>query len=309
MNLPLSFTRALGSGEFFLRKNAPTILTGAGVIGFIATIATTIHSSPKAMDTLQAISIDVQDTKERLTDTSIAPPFTDKQIAQELSRVYLRSSVKLARVYGPTMLLGSASIICVISGHNMMLKRQAQLVAAYGVLSASYEAYRKRVADKIGKDEELELYRGVRVTESCSDEGEPCEIIDMSDSRPSPYSVFFDETSPMWKTTAEYNRFTLKAIEDWANRRLQIHGFLFLNEVLDQLSLQRTQAGQVVGWIAPDPKCRNCKAFDDKCKAHQGDGYVDFGMYDIFDPIKRAFVNGQENVILLDFNVDGPIQI
>jgi hypothetical protein len=302
MRLPLFCTRALGSSEFFLRKNAPTILTGAGVIGFVATVAVTIHVGPKAMDRLQTISIDVADLKSR----PLEEDKTEEDRAKELVELYVRSSIDLARIYAPTILLGSASIICVLSAHNMMLKRQASLAAAYTALSVGYEAYRKRVAEKIGVEEELQLYRGVSLVQGCNDQGEPCEIIDMSDSDPSPYSMFFDEQSPSWNKNAEYNKFFLRSQQTYLNNRLHARGYLFLNEVHDALGLPWTQAGQVVGWRVADPKCRKCH-IDQKCDACKGDGYVDFGIYDIYDSMKRAFVNGFENVILLDFNVDGEI--
>ena len=60
------------------------------------------------------------------------------------------------------------------------------------------------------------------------------------------------------------------------------------------LAIPRTKAGQVVGWI-----------YDEKHPI--GDNFVDFGIIDINDERKRAFMNGYERNILLDFNVDGNI--
>lgn len=309
MNLSLLVTRALGSSEFFLRKNAPTILTGAGVVGFIATVGVTVHVSPKAVDKLQAISLDVADVKSRKTDDA----YTEQDRAKDLTKVYVHSALEIGRVYGPTLIIGSASIACVISAHTMMLRRQASLVAAYTALSAAYEAYRKRVAVKVGPEEEELLYRGVMVQETCGEDGQPCEIIDMSDVMPSVYSFWFDEASPNWKSTAEYNKFFLRSQQDHANHKLHTEGFLFLNEVLEWLGLPRTQAGQVVGWRMPkeEGKCRACKASREetgkRCMDCRGDGYVDFGMYDVHSQNSREFVNTREAVVLLDFNVDGPI--
>ena len=53
-----------------------------------------------------------------------------------------------------------------------------------------------------------------------------------------------------------------------------------------------TEAGQVVGWV-----------YDKEI----GDGFVDFGVYDLYNEKARDFVNGRERVILLDFNVDGNV--
>ena len=61
------------------------------------------------------------------------------------------------------------------------------------------------------------------------------------------------------------------------------------------LGIERTKAGQVIGW-----------KFDTKnLTGHHN--YVDFGIYKPNCDANRRFVNGLENVILLDFNVDGNI--
>ena len=67
-----------------------------------------------------------------------------------------------------------------------------------------------------------------------------------------------------------------------------------MNDVYDMLGIDRTAIGQEVGWI-----------YDENNPI--GDNYVDFGIYDGNRERNRAFVNGYERVILLDFNVDGYI--
>ena len=77
----------------------------------------------------------------------------------------------------------------------------------------------------------------------------------------------------------------LMAQQAFANDKLQTRGHLFLNEVLDDLDLPRTAAGQIVGWTADGP-----------------DGYVNFRIVEVEagDRRRRA-----EPVLLLDFNVEG----
>jgi hypothetical protein len=190
------------------------------------------------------------------------------------------------------------SIVCVLSAHRILIKRNASLVAAYATIDAAYRSYRSRVRDEIGEERELSLYRGVKMKKAAEgDEGfDPnaaCEIIDLDDVMPSPYARFFDEFSTNWSKTPEYNMMFLRSQQQWANDRLNAFGFIFLNEVYEALGLERSQAGQIVGW---------------KLKGN-GDGHVDFGLYNIGDESSRAFVNGLEASVLLDFNVDGPVRI
>lgn len=289
MKAPRFMTRPAGSAKLLIGNKGPTILTYAGVAGFIATTALTIKATVKASDELPKIAHDFEVGRdgEGLDETN-------HEKTQRLVKVYGEAGLKVARIYGPTIVVGSASVACVLAGHGIMLKRQAGLVAAYTALDAGYRAYRGRVVERLGKDEELQLYRGVKTKEVYDDEtGQVCEIVDPANIPPSPYARFFDESSRNWTKTAEYNLLFLRSQQDWANDRLRAYGYVFLNEVYEALGLERSQAGQIVGWK----------------QNGNGDGFVDFGLYAIGDEGDRAFVNLIEPVVLLDFNVDGPIRI
>ena len=108
----------------------------------------------------------------------------------------------------------------------------------------------------------------------------------------SQYARFFDETCPAWTKNAEINLIFLLRVQSYANEKLKAQGYLFLNDIYDMLGIPRTKAGQIVGWIYKENNT-------------DGDNYIDFGIY---KTEKNAnFVNGYENSILLDFNVDGAI--
>lgn len=296
-----AFMRIVKQSEFVLRKHAPTILTGVGVTGFVATTAFTIRATARAMEAMPELSKRIQNAKDKsLLETADVEDVKEvaKVRSQELARAYLTNGVELAKIYAPTITLGSASILCVLAGHNMMLKRQASVVALYAALDSSFRAYRGRVAEKIGREEEVQLYRNPRIiVDAHIDDGDgqdPACIIDVLDVNPSPYAKFFDETNVNWHKNPEYNLFFLTQTERWANDRLNAYGYLYLNEVYAALGLDRTQAGQIVGW---------------RKKSEDGDGFVSFGIHDLWDDNKRAFVNGMESNVLLDFNVDGIIRI
>ena len=110
----------------------------------------------------------------------------------------------------------------------------------------------------------------------------------------SEYARFFDDGCDNWQKDSEHNLWYLKQQQNYANEKLKINGYLFLNEVYDMLGIPRTKAGQIVGWY-----------YDEKDPTR--DNYVDFGIYDVTKEANRNFVNGYERTILLDFNVDGPI--
>ena len=108
-------------------------------------------------------------------------------------------------------------------------------------------------------------------------------------TRCSDYARFFDRNIPYWTFDPEMNMSYLRSKEIYANWLLKHRGYLFLNEVYDMLGMPKSKDGQVVGWVYSKEK-------------PIGDNYVDFGIYDIYDP---KVVKVDERSILLDFNVDG----
>ena len=107
----------------------------------------------------------------------------------------------------------------------------------------------------------------------------------------SPYARYFDSRNPAWNKDVEFNKMFLVQQQTYANAALVNKKYLFLNDVYDMLGFPRTKAGQVVGWV-----------YDENNAI--GDNYIDFG---IFNEDNTDFVNGCENAVWLDFNVDGMI--
>ena len=227
--------------------------------------------------------------------------YTRKQQAVDYGRALGDAVKDIGKIYAPAIIVGAVSITCVISAHGMLAKQNTALVAAYGALDLGFKAYRKRVVEEFGEDKERDIYRGVIGRhEETGEDGKPCVIEDLGEVIPGAniYGRFFDESSVYWSKTPEYNLTFLLHNQNWANDRLISRGHIFLNEVYEALGLPWTQAGQAVGW-KHYPNNNN----------PVGDNYVDFGMHNIADEVSRAFINGHERVIFLDFNVDGVISI
>ena len=173
--------------------------------------------------------------------------------------------------------------------------------AAFMAVSSDFKDYRCRVVERFGEALDKELRFNVKAKEvaevSVDENGNETTVkttVEVADN-PSRYSDFtrcFDVGCTGWTKDPEMNLMFLRRQQDYANEMLKTKGHLFLNEVYDMLGFQRTKLGQIAGWVYENPN---------------GDGYIDFGIYDIHDQTKRDFVNGYERSIWLDFNVDGNI--
>ena len=104
---------------------------------------------------------------------------------------------------------------------------------------------------------------------------------------------FFGEAGDRWTKDPEYNLMFVRRMQDYANDKLKSEGYLFLNDVYEMFGFPRSKFAKGIGWL-----------YDE---AHPEQNYVDFGIYDLSDPMRADFVNGYERTVWLDFNVHGSI--
>lgn len=59
----------------------------------------------------------------------------------------------------------------------------------------------------------------------------------------------FDEKSRNWSEDPATNKLFCETVLNYAADRLRAQGYLFLNEIYNELGLSRTSEGQLVGWL------------------------------------------------------------
>ena len=109
-----------------------------------------------------------------------------------------------------------------------------------------------------------------------------------------------------WCNNRDLQFLTLRSIENYFNCELNARGVVFLNDVYKALGLPITKEGALVGWIKDYTKPHIAKRAAELGRK-PGDGFVDFGVFAGETPSARAYLAGDENVVVLDFNVDGVI--
>lgn len=277
-------------------KHSPEICVGVGIaagIGATVLACRATLSIDTVIDEYKTRMTNINTLEERAKAGDQFKEYSVEVAQKEKFIATIQMIAKAGKLYAPAIIAGSISIGFILGGHHILAKRNAALSIAYAGLQKAYEEYRSRVKEAVGEDKELDIYRGIKevVKEEKNEKGKTVKTKETEISHPaSPYTRIFDEASCWWKKNAEQNRYFLTLQQAHANDLLKIRGHLFLNEVFDMLDLPRTTAGSVCGWIYGD-----------------GDSFVDFGMWDVDTQEKRNFINGSENCIWLDFNVDGVI--
>ena len=285
-----------------VEKHSPEILMGVGVVGVVTGTVMACRATLKLNDILE----EAQETRDKIKEVASNPNYEDKYTEEDAKKDLavncIQTGVKVAKLYAPAVAVGVAGVGCVLASHDIMKKRNVALSAAYLTVDKSFKEYKQRVVDRFGEEVEKEIRYGIKaeeIVETVTDEeGNETTVTEtvntMNPTLYSDYARFFDAASPNWQNDPEYNLMFLKAQQQYANDLLRAKGRLFLNDVYEMLGLEKSKAGQIVGWVY-DRENPN------------GDNFVDFGIYDMSKERVRAFVNGYETNILLDFNVDGNI--
>lgn len=297
-----SVSRNFNKFGFTIKKHSPEILVVTGIVGMVTSAVLACKASTKVNAILEEAKETV-DAIHRIAENNESGEYSKEDTSRALTITYTKTGLELAKLYAPAVTIGAVSITSILVGHNILNKRNVALAAAYATVDTGFKEYRNRVIERFGKELDRELRYDIKSKEIdetvVGEDGTETTIkktIEVVDD-PNTYSIYsrvYDDGCKGWTKDPEYNYIFLKQTQNYANDKLKAQGYLFLNEVYDMLGIPRSKAGQVVGWV-----------YDEKNPI--GDNYVDFGIYDIYRERVRAFVNGYERTIILDFNVDGNV--
>lgn len=280
-----------------LKKHSPEILVVAGIAGTVVSAVLACKATTKVAEILDETKGTLDTIHEGMeTDAINGQEYTTEDGKKDTVVVYAQTGMKLAKLYAPAIILGTLSITSILASNNILRKRNVALGAAYAAIDKSFKEYRGRVIERFGEQVDTELKYGIKAKKFEEIEVDPetgkekkvkKTVMVADPNLQSDYAVYFDSKSRNYETNPDYNRMFLKAQQAFANDKLQTRGHLFLNEVLDDLDLPRTPAGQIVGWTKDGP-----------------DGYVNFRIVEV----ERETEDGRhEPALLLDFNVEGNI--
>lgn len=299
--------------RFKLKKYSPEILVVAGVVGTVVSAVMACKATTKVSDILENSKEDINSIHDCVANEALADEYTSEDAKKDLAIVYIQTGVKLTKLYAPAVALGVLSLSSILASNNILRQRNVALAAAYATVDKGFKEYRNHVVERFGEEVDRELKYGIKAKKIekviVGEDGKEKKVKEtvgvVERDSLSDYTFFFDESNPYWEKDGNYNRMFLLAQQQYANDKLRANGYLYLNDVLDDLGIRGTKAGQIVGWVY-DPNNPN------------GDNYVDFGIYETYRRDEESFVKDAairerfgkevyERIVLLDFNVDGNI--
>lgn len=301
-----SISKIAGRTSLKIQKHSPEILLGAGIIGFVGTVALACKATLSAEDIIHSRKkqiAEIHSVKESADsgvvdkDGSIVE-YDDDLYKHDLRVQYAKMALEVGKSYAPTIAVGTLSLACILTSRNIMQKRYLGAVAAYNAVSTAFNEYRERVRAEAGEIMDRHYRYGTELetieTTVTDENGKKKKVKEIKEkANTAKISTdgterFFDDNNKQWEGNPEYSLMFLRGQQNYLNDLLHTRGHVFLNEVYEALGFDHTQIGAVVGWVM---------GF--------GDGFIDFGL-DNYENSKE-FVNGESNNILLTFNHDGTI--
>lgn len=292
--IPTNLSVVLSRQLLKTKKHSPAIMFGAGLAGAVTATVLACQATLK----VDEILAEAEKDRMKMDEARVAFPerYKEEDQDQDLRYVRVKTAVKIAKLYAPAAGVGLLSVGLLAGAHVVLTRRNAGLTAAYVALDKGFREYRERVVKEYGEEKDRELRYGT-VAKEIVEEGEHGHEVKTikrnAVTGKSIYAQYYDENNRHWSQHPADNKAFLVGQQSWANDRLRAYGYLLLNDVYEQLGLDKTTAGAVVGWV---------KGYG------TGDDFVDFGMGDMSDPVVYDFmINLTNSGILLDFNVDGPV--
>lgn len=215
-----SFTKMGKSLEKLVIDNAPTILTGVGVVGTIATAVLTHKATFKS-----TLEMTERDSVKKMKGE---PPLTRTEILKHTWVNYL-----------PPVASGAITITCIVGANHINAKRMAALAAGYSLLDNRFEEYKEKTKEKLGIKKEGDLRD--EIAQDRTDKNQPDQTIIVTEGK----SLFRDEASGRYfESTME----EIKRAENELNRKILKDEYAVLTDFYEMIGLAPTSLSEEFGW-------------------------------------------------------------
>jgi len=217
--------------KFLLKDHAPTILTGVGVTGTIATAYLTGRASFKA-------------AKLIAEDPGVEAAYDDGNGDQTLMHRPLTGFEKgklVWKLYIPPVGAGVLTIGCIVTANRISAARIAAMAAAAGISERAFQEYKDKVMERLTEKQQEKIRDDIaqdRVNQSKED---PNNVVIVASGD----VLCYDGLTGRYFTSSVEK---IKRAENELNFELLRHMYTSLSEFYDRIGLPPTTYSDSVGW-------------------------------------------------------------
>lgn len=205
-----------------LNQHSPEILTGIGIAGMVTTTILAVKATPKALTLLEEAKREI-DCDEKLPV---------KTVIKSCWKCYISAAVT-----------GTMSIACLIGASSVNAKRNAALAAAYTLSESALKDYKDKVIEVVGEKKEKEIQDSVAKDRLEKKPVSKSEVIVTNHGETLCYDY---QTDRYFKSDID----KIKRAVNEINRKMlcSFDMCISLNELYDELGLERVPFGNELGW-------------------------------------------------------------
>lgn len=221
-----------------LSDHSPEILTGLGIAGMITSTVLAVKATPKAIVLLEERK---EELNEQRFEKNIERDYSLKD-HKELDKLDFKETIKTVwKCYIPTAVMMGVSVSCLIGASSVHIRRNAVLATAYRLSETAATEYRKKVVETIGAKKEESIRDDVNKDRLEKNPVTKNEIFITEKGN----TLCYDHMSGRY-FKSDIDKIN-KAINE-INRRINQTYYASLNELYNELGLDDTKLGDVLGW-------------------------------------------------------------
>ena len=278
-----------------LKEASPDIFFYGGCVLLLGAAVYACHQTLK----LEQVIDDANDMHESIDHTDY---LDEKNRKKDHVKANIKMGVEIAKLYAPAVGIAAVGYFAVGKAHFSLKRDKKELLATVSMLENTYERYRRRVADKIGKEAENDIYRGYE-TEEREVEAEDgkkekknfrSQVYDPNDVTA---FCFSKETCPsVFKGDPILDRNTLVNSVVWMQQQYNNMDFIHMIDIYHMFGFY------------PEPGEYQCRigAEYGYVKGH-GSDIIDIGLNDPSNLGMQAFLRGDTDAVWIHFNDCGRI--
>lgn len=293
--------RTINKVSQFIADHQADISLAVGAVAGVMTVISASKQTLNMPDILDEAKAEIEEVKE------LAATNTEVNKGKELTKVYLKTTLKTVKNYIPTALWGGATVGLVGNSFRVLKKENNSLRTQIKTIAAvANEAY-QRTKEKYGEEEAMRLWTGAKEktatiisTDDNGKETKKKEKVNMLDKdhlpdSNSPFYILFDEANCPYTFDSKYKGtnviFVKNALRE-CNDILKLKGRIYVNEIRQKFKCREIDEGWEWGIT----------------RKNNSDAVLDFGLLDFYDGdsylAKQSFMKGDITGILLRLNVE-----
>ena len=218
----MDFQKILKQVQLTASKNSPTILTTMAVGGLLTTTIMAVKATPKA---LKLIELEEDEKGEELTKP------------EAIKATY--------KCYIPTVIMGAATVTCIISANNINLRRNAVLASMYTLTTETLKEYQSKVKQTLGEKVDRKIKDDIAQDHLDKTPLSKSSVIVTNNGD----TLCFDKSSGRY-FKSDVNK--LEKIQNELNREILSEMWISLNDVYYAIGLDGIGIGDEIGWNCND---------------------------------------------------------